>query len=145
MPRRPGFPDLERKQTYLDRLKRIQRRFIIAASAAYKCTPKEELMKMLGIADVIEELRVLSDARELSAPERRAMKFERRVKAIGRLRSFEVSLRKFSPDEIRAKQVIWCVTNCGPFKSFLIKIGKSLSTESTRSAYYLPAMNTKSG
>ena len=81
-------------------------------------------MRLLGIADV--ELETLEEARESDAHDRRALKFTRRTEEIERMESFEISFLNFNPDEISNKQVIWCVSNCSPFKQFLHRIGRAL-------------------
>ena len=119
------FSDLANRANYLDRLRGIQRRFVIAATGAYKCTPNERLMKLLGLIDVVDELRMLCETRERSAPERKAMKYRKRTETIERMQGFEVAAPKFDADLISNKHTIWCISECGPFKKFLHRIGKS--------------------
>lgn len=69
--------------------------------------------------DVIEELK---EVRESSQPERRTLKCQRRTEAIERMKSFEVTIPEFNVDETSNKHVIWCVSNCYPFKRFLHQI-----------------------
>lgn len=119
------YGDIAKKVTYLERLRRIQRRFVIAASGAYKCTPKEELMSLLGLTDVISELEILNEGEELSGHEKRSLKYQRRTETIEQSKRFHHTLNKLNPDKINNKHVIWCISGCGPFKQFLNRIGKA--------------------
>ena len=119
------FREIENKVTLLDKLKRIQRRFIVAASGAYKCTSAIRLMKLLGVTDVVDELNTLSEARESGMRESKQFRHRRRTETIERMESFGIDLQNFDADRIENKHVIWCVSNCGPFKWFLHKIGKA--------------------
>ena len=119
------FRDISSKTTFLDKLRRIQRRFVIAASGAYKSTSNIRLMRLLGVTDVVDELNTLSEARERGALDSKQLKYQRRTEAIERMERFEVDLQKFDADRIGNKYVTWCVSNSGPFKWFLRRIGKA--------------------
>ena len=119
------FDEVSRKRTYVEKIKRIQRRFIIAASGAYRCTPSAEIMSLLGVADAMDELRIAERCREISSREKKAFKYNKRSELIASMAKSEIGIRDFRPDEISNKHVIWCITNFGPFKQFLHRIGKS--------------------
>lgn len=119
------FDDIERRKGCLENLRRVQRRFVLAASGAYRCTANSPLMKLLGLTDVIEELRVLAEATGRSGKDKKALKFSRRVEEAERTAGFEIAAPNFDVDRINNKHVIWCVSDCGPFKRLLLKIGKT--------------------
>ena len=82
-------------------------------------------MKLLGLSDVIEELKVLDEASGRSNVDRRALKHSRRVAEVERAAGFEIAAPNFEADRISNKHVVWCVSDCGPFKRLLLLIQKA--------------------
>ena len=109
------------KSTYVNQLNWIQHRFITAATGAYRCTSRLKLLKLIGLPELVDELDLVKEKRQLELPDRREFVDMRRREMVERLPGFEQYYD--NPGAITHRYTIWCISNTGPFRAFLHKIG----------------------
>ena len=116
------FKDIESKSSYLNELKKYQRRFILALTGAYRRTPRIELMKLVEIIDVTDEIRIQLESK-LITDKSQKLKFKnnKRKEILSEMSSFVLDER-INPLQIDNKYTVWFVTRIGPFKTFLNSI-----------------------
>ena len=117
------YPDICSKSTYTHRLQIMQRKFLKSLVHAYKCTSTDKLLKILHIVDILEEINIFDESLELEKHMRKDYKNETRDKWLANV---NVTLpEELNTDTITHRFTIWCLTDTGPFRAFLYKIGKA--------------------
>ena len=111
----------KKKPTYTKLLNSLQHRFITAMTGAYRCTNRQRLLKLIGIPEITEDLELMREKRQLELENRREYVELRRSEMTAGLPGFEQSYDDVG--NITHRYVIWCITNTGPFRSTLNKIG----------------------
>ena len=113
---------LLKKSTYVDKLARIQRKFLIASTGCYRTVNNEKLLNLTNINRIDKEIEIIKLTKMYQKNERKQiLKTERenRIKVLGSYKcNGEVN-------EIRSRFSFWCITETGPFKYYLYKIKKS--------------------
>ena len=118
------FEEIRRKTTYVDRIIMLQRRVLRAITGAYKNVSTVKLFELTGVLPIETEMRIRSETRKIGRAERAGRRHELRMRwKNGRESVFEFS-PNFEINEIRNRESIWCMTETGPFRRFLKKIGK---------------------
>ena len=118
------FPGIREKSTYLNRITKLQRRVLRAILGAYKNASTSKLMELAEVIPIEAELQIRSETRELERDERGRQRSERRE----RWRNQRERIYDLSPNfefrEITRREAVWALTETGPMRAFLAKIGK---------------------
>lgn len=110
------FPDIKEKVTYMRKLDRLQRRVILAVTGAYRATNRDKLDELIGVCKLSEELEIKQQCHDLAPGDKKMAKEAIRNVHLNEKDSYHFGL---SVMESRSRFTIWCISNCGPFRSFL--------------------------
>ena len=119
------FKAIEEKKTLMESIGKCQRRILRAITGAYRCASTAKLLEITGELPIDVELKITEEANKLPREERTAKREElRRGWRSGQETHYQLS-EKFDTGQIKSKETVWCLTETGPFKRFLKKIGKA--------------------
>ena len=60
-----------KKKTYIDKLRKIQHKFTTTLIGSYRCTSRLKLLKLIGQLDIVDELSLVVESKELDKVERK--------------------------------------------------------------------------
>lgn len=108
----------ELSNAQMERLKKLQRSYLLALSGAYRSTSRVKLMNLLQVLSIEKELRCQSEGRGRGAEEKATIRTEHMQRQLSGYDSFY--LLPFDPDLVgllRSKLSIWFLTGHGPFRT----------------------------
>ena len=118
------FEEIKSKSTYIDRVIRLQRRVLRAIAGAYRNVNTDKLLELTNELPIDEELGILNETKALSQPERRAKRVKMRKLLLSERQQYYDLSENFEIGQTRRRESIWCLTETGPFRKFLTKIGQ---------------------
>ena len=118
------YREIKNKTTYIDIITRTQRRVLKAITGAYRNANSSKILEITNELPIEKELEILSSTMNLCREERGIKRDELREGwRSERELNYEMS-EGFEFEQIRRRETVWCLTETGPFRSFLLKIGK---------------------
>lgn len=124
------------KSTYKEDLVKLQRSIIRAITGAYKNANIDKLLEITDSLKITDELEILNLANSQPKNARKDFKMKSREEIIKNRRKF-IELDYINFNQIKNKETIWCLTEAGPFRNFLLKINAPFITENTCRFCYL--------
>ena len=118
------FEEIRNKSMYIDRINRLQRRILRAIVGAYKNVNTDKMLELTGVLPIDDELKILNDTKALSKLERSAKRAESRRRMLNERQQYYDLSENFEIEQTRKRESVWCLTETGPFRKYLTKIGK---------------------
>lgn len=117
------YEEIRTKVTYLERITRLQRRVLRAATGAYKTTSTSRLLELTNEIPIEEELRIRSETKSLEKQLRASRRKELRKQwRAEQEKRYDLS-KNFDFEQTKKKETVWCLTETGPNRKFLALIG----------------------
>lgn len=108
----------ELKPTHLERLRGLQRKYLLALTGAYSSTNRVKLMNLLEVLSIDHELEYRRTARGKDAEEKKRIRDEFMLKQMeGYDRFYLLPFDNERVAEIRSKCAVWFLTAHGPFRT----------------------------
>ena len=117
--------EIMKKKTLIESIEKSQRRILRAITGAYRCASTAKLLEITNELPAEIELRISDEVKRLPKEERVAKREELSRKWRSEQESNYEMSAAFDPGQIKRKETIWCMTETGPFRKFLVKIGKA--------------------
>ena len=74
----------------MERLRKLQQKFLTVMTGSYRCTNRIKMLKMINQIDIVEELKLMMDAKELPKDERKEYKKSNREEILNEIHEFDV-------------------------------------------------------
>lgn len=120
------YKDIVNKSSYINKLNKINRMILLNLTGMYKTTPDDYMHYLTNTINIKEELDINLELNNLKKEDRREHKIKRRIIERDKIRNaFNDDLYKYIDfEQIEIKFTYWFLSNTGPFKHYLMKIGK---------------------
>ena len=94
-----------------------------AVTGAYRCASSSKLLELTNQLPIEVELRIRSETKNLEKTARMSRRTELRKRWRNEQDSSYDLSDEFDVEQIVKRESIWCLTETGPFRNFLVKIG----------------------
>ena len=97
---------------------------MVAITGAYRYANSRKILEIANEIPIEIELRIMNETMSLSKDERSAARREQREQWRSERELYYETNAHLEFEQLRRRQEIWCLTETGPFRTFLRKIGK---------------------